>query len=126
MILTSTDIDSFNDIKRVSINRTIRGDKTNNRLFFIDDLKYPPKKVVDKLDYNRASYKKQAMFYGGFGNFQSLFENSPNTGDIFTISTWHQKEGTKLHFAVIFHDDHLQNFTDKFENEWNDYLKSTE
>lgn len=121
-ILASSDIDRFNDIKRVSINRTIRDDKTNNRLFYVEELKYPPKKVANKLYYNRASYKKQSMFYGGFGQFQALFENSPNTGDLYTISTWHQKEETKLHFAIIFHDNQLQNLTDMFHNEWNNYL----
>jgi hypothetical protein len=122
-ILATSDIDRLNDIKRVSINRTIREDRTNNRLFYIEELKYPPKKVADKLYYNRASFKKQSMFYGGFGHFQALFENSPNTGDLFTISTWHQKEETKLHFAIIFHDEQLQNLTDMFQNEWNNYLK---
>jgi hypothetical protein len=121
-ILASSDIDKVNNIIRVSINRTINEDKTNNRLFCVDELKYPPKKVADKLYYNRASYKKQSMFYGGFGHFQALFENSPNTGDLFTISSWHQKEETTLHFAIIFHDDKLQNLTDMFRNEWNNYL----
>lgn len=111
-ILASTDFDSFNDIKRVSINKTVREDRTNNRLFSINDLKYPPKRVVEKLYYNRASYKKQSMFYGGFGDFQGHFENPPNTGDLFTISTWRQKVNTKLHFAIIFHDEKLQECTD--------------
>jgi hypothetical protein len=121
-ILASSDIDRLNDIKRVSISRKIREDGTDNRLFCVEELKYPPKKVADKLDYNRASYKKQSMFYGGFGQFQALFENPPNIGDLFTISTWHQKEETKLHFAIIFHDDQLQNLTDMFQKEWNNYL----
>lgn len=121
-ILASSDIDRLNDIKRVSINRTIREDRTNNRLFSVEELKYPPIKVADKLYYNRTSYKKQSMFYGGFGHFQALFENPPNIGDLFTISTWHQKEETQLHFAIIFHDDQLQNLTDMFQNEWNNYL----
>jgi hypothetical protein len=34
------------EITRVSINKTIRQDKTNNRLFEIEDLKYPPEKVI--------------------------------------------------------------------------------
>jgi len=125
-ILASTDFDSFNDIKRVSINKTVREDRTNNRLFTINDLKYPPKRVVEKLYYNRASYKKQSMFYGGFGDFQGHFENPPNTGDLFTISTWRQKENTKLHFAIIFHDEKIQECTDMFQNEWDDYLNQLE
>ena len=121
LIFISPGINSFNDIKRVSINKTIREDKSNNRLFYLEDLNYPPKKVIDKLYYNRASYKRQAIFYGGFGDFEALFENSPDIGDMYTISTWRQKENTKLCYASIFHDQRVQNYSDIFRREWNAY-----
>jgi hypothetical protein len=125
-IFISPGLSSFHDIKRVSINKTIRTDKTNNRLLKIEDLKYPPSNVAEKLYYNRASYKKQSIFYGGFGEFQALFENPPNTGDLFTISTWHQKANTKLCYASIFHDQELQYKTNIFQNDWNHYINQLE
>ena len=122
-IVVSDDFDSFNDLKRVSINRTIKEDKSNNRLLSIDDLKYPPAKVIDKLYYNRANYKKQPIFYGGFGKLQALFENMPNTGDLFTLSTWRQKSNTKLHYAEIFHDEKVHRHTDLYKSEWKSYCE---
>ena len=125
-IFISPGLSSFHDIKRVSINKTIRNDKTNNRLFKVEDLKYPPSNVAEKLYYNRASYKKQSIFYGGFGEFQALFENPPNTGDLFTISTWHQKVNTNLCYASIFHDQDLQYKSNIFQKEWNHYINQLE
>ena len=122
-IVVSDDFDSFNDLRRVSINRTINEDKSNNRLLSIDDLKYPPTKVIDKIYYNRANYKKQSVFYGGFGKLQALFENMPNTGDLFTLSTWRQKSNTKLHYAEIFHDELVHRHTDYYKSEWDHYSK---
>lgn len=120
-IIVSDTFDFFNDLKRVSINRTIKEDKSNSRLLSITDLKYPPAKVRDKLYYNRASYKKQSIFYGGFGKLQALFENLPDTGDLFTMSTWRQKSNTKLHYAEIFHDEKIHRHTDLYKSEWSQY-----
>lgn len=121
-ILFTPRLDKFNDIKRVSINKTVREDRTNGRLFRLDDLKYPPEIVCDKLNYNRASYKKQSIFYGGFGQFQALFENSPSTGDLYTISTWRQKENTTLSYVSIFHDEKVIESSDDFLPDWTFYL----
>ena len=126
LIPTSPDISSFNDIQRVSINRFVRDDKTNNRLYHLEDLKYPPKKVLDKLYYNRASYKNQSIFYGGFGYLQALFENSPNLGDLYTVSTWKQKENTELCYVSIFHDEKVMSSSTIFENDWNHYIDQLE
>jgi hypothetical protein len=125
-IIVSDGFDGFNDLKRVSINKTIREDRSNNRLFTISDLKYPPARVIDKLYYNRASYKMQSIFYGGFGNLHALFENLPNIGDLFTLSTWRQKENTKIHYAEIFHDEIIHKHTDLYKTEWNNYCKQLE
>jgi len=125
-IIVSDGFDKFNDLKRVSINKTIREDRSNNRLFTISNLKYPPASVIEKLNYNRASYKRQFIFYGGFGKLQALFENLPNTGDLFTLSTWRQKENTKIHYAEIFHDEKIHKHTDLYKTEWNNYCKQLE
>jgi hypothetical protein len=66
------------------------------------------------------------MFYGGFGAFQGLFENPPEQGDLFTVSTWKQKINTNLCCAQIFHDENLQKLTSIFQNEWYDYINQTE
>ena len=123
ILLFSTDIDSFNDLKRVSINRTVKADNSNNRLLQIEDLKYPPKRVIDKIYYNRVNYRNQSVFYGGFGRFQALFENSPQIGDLFTVSTWRQKPEMKIRFAIIFHDKSIQQHSELFTKEWNDYQR---
>jgi len=125
-IIVSDGFDSFNDIKRVSINRTIREDRSNNSLLTISDLKYPPARVIDKLYYNRANYKRQSIFYGGFGKLQALFENLPNTGDLWTLSIGRQKENTKLHYAEIFHDEIIHKHTDIYKSEWINYCKQLE
>jgi hypothetical protein len=125
-IIVSDGFNGFNDLKRVSINKTIREDRSNNRLLLISDLKYPPARVIDKLYYNRASYKRQSIFYGGFGKLQTLFENLPNTGDLFTLSTWQQKENTKIHYAEIFHDEIIHKHTDLYQSEWNYYCRQLE
>lgn len=108
----------FHDLKRVSINKKVNADQSNTRLKYVHELKYPPDRVKDKLYYNRASYKRQSIFYGGFGEFQALFENPPEQGDLYTISTWHQKENTELSFASIFQDEIVQQNTDLYKNEW--------
>lgn len=111
----------FNDLKRVSINKKVNANQSNTRLKHVDELKYPPERVKDKLYYNRASYKNQSIFYGGFRDFQALFENPPEQGDLYTISTWHQKENTELSFASIFQDEIVQRNTDLYKNEWLEY-----
>lgn len=126
LIPTSPDISSFNDIQRVSVNKFIREDKTNNRLFHLEDLKYPPSKVLNKLYYNRASYKNQSIFYGGFGKLQALFENSPNLGDLYTVSTWRQKKNTELCYVSIFHDEKVKSSSTIFEKDWNHYVDQLE
>ncbi len=112
---------SFNNLQRISINKSIREDKTNNRLFNIEDIKYPPSKALNKLYYNRASYKSQSIFYGGFGNLQALSETSPSLGDLYTLSTWKQKSKTELCYVPICHDKEIILSSDIFENEWNHY-----
>ncbi len=126
IIPTSPDIRSFKDIQRVSINKFIKENKTNNRLFHLEDLKYPPSKVLNKLYYNRASYKNQSIFYGGFGKLQALFENSPNLGDLYTVSTWGQKDNTKLCYVSIFHNEKVISSSAIFENDWNHYVDQLE
>jgi hypothetical protein len=111
-------IGHFNEIMRVTINRTIREDQKNARLYEIENLKYPPNKISDKLYYNRASFKKQSMFYGGFGYLETLFENKPENGDLITISTWRQKENKPICYAPIFHDKRIQENANLFREEW--------
>ena len=115
----SPNVDRFNDIKRVTINKTVNEDKSNSRLFFIENLKYPPLRIVYKLGYNRASFKEQSIFYGGFGSqLQLLFENPPEIGDKITLSTWKQKNNSDLCFVSIFHDEIIQQKSNLFEADW--------
>jgi hypothetical protein len=117
------DIRKLNKIIRVTINKTVTEDESNKRLTKIENLKYPPERIKDKLGYNRASFKNQSIFYGGFGDFQGLFENPPSTGDLFTISTWQQKENSELCYVSIFHDRCVQERTNEFINDWNHYME---
>ena len=119
----SPDICKFNNIIRVTINRTVTVDGSNKRLSKIENLKYPPVRIKHKLGYNRASFKNQSIFYGGFGDFQGLFENPPSTGDLFTISTWKQKDNSALCYVSIFHDRFVQERTNEFINDWNHYME---
>lgn len=125
-LIFSPGISSFNDLKRATINRAVREDKSNNRLFNLHELKYPPQKIKDKLYYNRASYKNQSMFYGGFGKFEALFENPPKQGDLYTISTWKQKEDSNLCYVSIFHDDKIRYSSKFFEQDWKRYEEQLE
>jgi len=117
----SPDICRFNQIVRITINRTVNEDRSNERLKKIENLKYPPERVKAKLGYNRASFKEQSIFYGGFGNFQGLFENPPRKGDIFTVSYWQQKENTEICYVSIFHDLSVKECNSDFEKDWNHY-----
>lgn len=119
----SPDIGIFNEIKRVIINRTVNEDKSNARLNLIENLKYPPSKYKSRLGYNRASLKGQSIFYGGFGDFQGLFENPPTRGDIFTVSSWQQIKNKELCYASIFHDSKVQVHTDDYKNDWDHYIE---
>jgi hypothetical protein len=119
----SPDICKFNNIIRVTINKTVTEDGSNRRLTKIENLRYPPEKIKYKLGYNRANFKNQSIFYGGFGDFQGLFENPPSTGDLFTISTWHQNNNSKLCYVSIFHDRSIQEQTNEFINDWNHYME---
>jgi hypothetical protein len=115
--------DKFRDILRLSVNKNVKEDNSNGRLFNIEDLKYPPDRICSKLNYNRASYKNQSIFYGGFGPFQTLFENSPSTGDLFTVSTWRQKENTTLSYVSIFQDEKVKECSEDFRADWDFYLE---
>jgi hypothetical protein len=117
----SPDISRFNQIVRITINRTVNENGSNERLKKIENLKYPPERVKTKLGYNRASFKEQSIFYGGFGNFQALFENPPCQGDVFTVSHWQQKENTEICYVSIFHNPLVIECNEDFEKDWNHF-----
>ncbi len=117
-----TQTSTFNDIYRISVNKNIKDDNQNKRLYKIQDLKYPPLHKAKKLNYNRCNYKGQSIFYGGFGKLFSLVETQPEKGDLITISKWRIKEGAELCYVPIFQDEKINEYTDVFRKEWNCYL----
>jgi len=117
---------SFNEIHRISINRSVRDDKQNGRLHKIQDLKYPPLEKAKKLNYNRCNFKGQQMFYGGFGLFSTLFETQPIVGDLITFSKWKLKINEKLCFIPLFQKKDILQNNKAYEQFWKEFQNKIE
>ncbi len=83
------EINSFSKpFERLVINQDITGG-LNSRLHSVEQLRYPPLAIADKIDYNRASLKGQSVFYAGtMGALQISVEVRPQTGQLVTTSKW--------------------------------------
>ncbi len=91
--------------ERLVINEIICG--KNKRLKSLTDLRYPPRKKLPNLDYNRTSLKGQAIFYAGSkGKLTLAFETQPQKGQLITISKWIQTSGP-INMTVICQDASL-------------------
>lgn len=112
---------SFQDLYRISINKYIREDKLNERLYNLSELKYPPQEKAKNLNYNRCSFKGQSIFYGGFGQLFALIETKPEKGDLITISKWKINDGEELQYVPIFQNEKIQELTKICSSEWNEY-----
>lgn len=113
-------------VERLVINRTVTEGNLNSRLKSLEQLRYPPLEIADKLDYNRASLKGQSIFYAGtLGQLPNTIENPPKVGDLITTSKWTLKQGEKLNLMIICQDKEL---ADKIPNEllngYNSYVDS--
>jgi hypothetical protein len=91
-----TNTRTFEEIKRVTINRNILG--SNKRIKDIEFLKYPPAEKVTK--YGRCNLPGSSVFYGTFSMLHALKELKPRVGDLITISTWYTDK--ELIYRPIF------------------------
>jgi len=88
----------FDEIKRITINKSILGD--NSRISEMSHLSYPPSKFVKS--YGRANLKNQSVLYGTFTILTTLNEMKPDVGDLISISTWKlKKEGTLIYTPIF-------------------------
>jgi len=113
---------TFGDcFQRLVINKDNREDKRNKRLFDYSQIKYPPKDKEKFLNYNRASLKEQAVFYGGFGELAIALEAVPKLGNLITTSKWKQKIDMPLRYLPIFYKQEVAQ-TSEFEKDWNKFI----
>jgi hypothetical protein len=92
--------------ERLVINKSVLG--KNKRVHSLENLRYPPRSIQEKLDYNRASMKGQSIFYAcSMGSLPMTVETRPERGQLITHSKWKLKEGEKLNLLSIFHHEEL-------------------
>ena len=102
---------------RLIINQDVIGE--NSSLSSYSQLKYPPKEIEPKLDYNRASLKSKSVFYGGYGKLLAFTEVKPKVGNLVTISKWKQKNNTFiLHYPIFFRKD-FSLISPEFDDDYN-------
>jgi len=90
--------------ERLVINKTVCG--ANKRITKLEQLRYPPREIAYKLDYNRASLKGQTIFYAGSrGMLPIIVETQPKRGDLITKSKWQFNKGHILNLLVICQDE---------------------
>lgn len=106
---------------RIVINKYVTADKSNTRLFSIEQLKYPPPEVAKNLTYNRASLPGVSLFYAGYGRLTTTLETKPQKGDLYTTSIWKQKEGTSISYIPICYMQELIDCTTEFDPDWEWY-----
>jgi len=108
-------IDSFTQpFERLVIN------PFNTRLKSVSQLRYPPKEIAHKIDYNRASLKGKCVMYAGtMGMLPITVEVKPKEGQLITRSKWQFNGKRKLKTIVICQDKELAILN--FEVLYNDY-----
>jgi hypothetical protein len=94
------------DFRRLVINEEVCG--KNKRLHSLEQLRYPPRSIQDKLNYNRASMKGQTVFYAGsLGRLPVTVETQPRRGQLITESKWKLIDGKVLKQVVIYQHHEL-------------------
>ena len=106
---------------RLIINQDVLG--VNSSLNSYSQLKYPPKEIEPKLNYNRASLKSTSIFYGGYGSLLAFTEVKPKMGSLITVSKWKQKNDTFIHHYPIFFRKNLNLVSPEFINDYNRILE---
>ncbi len=91
-------IESFPELKRLTINRNVLG--SNKRIREIQHLKYPPAEKVKK--YGRCNLPGQSVLYSAFDILTVLNELKPQKGDLISQSTWRLKNNQTLKCCPIF------------------------
>lgn len=106
---------------RIVINKYVSADKSNTRLFSVDQIKYPPAEVAKSLMYNRASLPGVSLFYAGYGRLTTTLETKPQKGDLYTTSIWKQKDGSSISYIPICYAQELIDRTTEFDADWEQY-----
>jgi len=89
-------------IERITINEDVDEEKKNRRLLNLKQLRYPPREIKDKLDYNRGTLKGQVGFYAGNkGVLPLAIETKPKKGQMITKSIWKLNANVTLNLFVI-------------------------
>jgi hypothetical protein len=90
--------------ERVVINQQIANSE-NRRLTNIENIKYPPLSMADKIGYNRANLKGQSIFYAGASGLLAVnIETKPKRGQLVTTSKWQLKKNEKINVFVVCQD----------------------
>lgn len=109
--------------KRIVINNTVC--PSNKRLHSLADLRYPPRDIIKKIDYNRASLKEQTIFYAGNAELHITIETKPTQGQLITTSTWVLNKGSVINLLVICQDEELALANpNELLNDYNEYVHS--
>jgi len=109
-------------LKRLVVNRQVAPNNRNARLKYYKNIKYPPEEIANKLSYNRGTLHGQSGFYAAYGSIlTATLENKPVRGDLITVSTWKQKEGTTISYLAIFHNDKITSSTSTFDGNLQKY-----
>lgn len=77
--------------------------------------------MLDKIYYNCINLPRKSVFYAAYGNLVAALETNPQKGNLYTHSTWQQKEGTVITYLPIFHKESIVRSTSEFIDDWNDY-----
>ena len=109
--------------ERLVINESIY--KSNKRLKSLENLRYPPRKIADKIGYNRANLPGQIIFYGSsMGRLATAVETRPKLGQLTTISKWDLKKGNVLKMLIVCQDfDIALSNPEVLLDGYNEYIK---